>query len=488
MAVTPTTKWQVNGYRFLVRRMEHALVRRDVRMLHDPMRSQSRALVVGVVVASLGLGACGALALFKPQDKLGDSAIVVGKDSGAMFVSYEGTLRPVLNLASARLIAGSPDEPAVVKESELDSRPRGALVGIPGAPSSLAPGTQSPWTVCDTISGGSGSIETSVLVGDTEMRDGVDELDTSETLLVSNSDKNYLVYDGKRAEIDLTEPSITRALGIDQKQPRPVSNGLVNSIPEVPEIVPPEILGEGSLPDFSSDGKEIGSVFQVHIGGDTEHYVVLEDGVQKIGKAVANLIFFENSQGDNEMSSIGADAMGQYPTAPRGLPVNTYPDNVSKVVGADENPVSCITWRPLAKSSESSDGVPGAELVLVAGRALPIAEDAKPVRLAQADGGGSNADEVLVRSGNGGFVQATGLEPTSTRSDGIFYIADTGVRYGVKDAKTAETLGLEGEPSRAPWQMIELLAPGPALSKDAALVAHDGVAPDPDGAIPATGS
>lgn len=47
MAVTPTTRWQVNGYRFLVRRMEHALVRRDVRMLHDPMRSQSRALAVG---------------------------------------------------------------------------------------------------------------------------------------------------------------------------------------------------------------------------------------------------------------------------------------------------------------------------------------------------------------------------------------------------------------------------------------------------------
>ncbi|MBF6247361.1 type VII secretion protein EccB, partial [Nocardia elegans] len=35
-----TTKAQVNGYRFLLRRLDHALVRRDVRMLHDPMRSQ----------------------------------------------------------------------------------------------------------------------------------------------------------------------------------------------------------------------------------------------------------------------------------------------------------------------------------------------------------------------------------------------------------------------------------------------------------------
>ncbi|MFD4366133.1 type VII secretion protein EccB [Rhodococcus sp. NPDC058521] len=488
MAVTPTTKWQVNGYRFLVRRMEHALVRRDVRMLHDPMRSQSRALVVGVVVASLGLGACGALALFRPQDKLGDSSIVVGKDSGAMFVAYDDTLRPVLNLASARLIADSADKPAVVKESELDTQPRGALVGIPGAPSDLSQGSQSPWSVCDTIASGNGSVTTSVLVGDTEMHDGVGQLGESDALLVSNSDKTYLVYDGKRARIDLSKPSITRALGIDDAKPRPVSKSLVNSIPEVTRIEAPAIPSSGGRPNFSLDGKKIGSVFQVHIGGDTEHYVVLKDGIQKISKAVASLIFYDNAQGDTEMASVSADAMGDIPTTTRGLPVDDFPSDVAEVKGQGENPVSCMTWRPLGDPSESSDGVPGATLELVAGRNLPIASDARPVRLAQADGGGDNADEVLVASCTGGFVQATGLEPGSTRRDGIFYIADTGVRFGVKDADTAKKLGLEDEPSRAPWPMMELLAPGPALSRDAALVAHDGVTPDSEGARPDSGS
>ncbi len=99
MAATPTTRWQVNGYRFLVRRMEHALVRRDVRMLHDPMRSQSRAFTVGIVLAALGLAGCAVLALFRPQDRIGDAEIVVAKESGAMFVAMEGTFRPVLNLA-----------------------------------------------------------------------------------------------------------------------------------------------------------------------------------------------------------------------------------------------------------------------------------------------------------------------------------------------------------------------------------------------------
>ena len=46
-----TTRAQVSGYRFGLARAEHALVRRDARMLHDPMRSQFRALIAGAVVA-----------------------------------------------------------------------------------------------------------------------------------------------------------------------------------------------------------------------------------------------------------------------------------------------------------------------------------------------------------------------------------------------------------------------------------------------------
>ena len=57
MARQLTTRAQVNGYRFLLRRLDHALIRRDVRMLHDPMRSQGRALAVGAVLGVLVLAA-----------------------------------------------------------------------------------------------------------------------------------------------------------------------------------------------------------------------------------------------------------------------------------------------------------------------------------------------------------------------------------------------------------------------------------------------
>ncbi|AWK73496.1 type VII secretion protein EccB [Rhodococcus oxybenzonivorans] len=491
MAVTPTTRWQVNGYRFLVRRMEHALVRRDVRMLHDPMRSQSRALAVGVVIASLGLAGCAALALFRPQDKIGDASIVVGKDSGAMFVVMGDTLRPVLNLSSARLIVGQAEKPVIVKESEIDTRPRGALVGIPGAPSALPPGdaaAKTPWAVCDSVGAdGHRAVTTSVVVGEPDPIEGGGGLARDQALLVSTSDAAYLMYNGTRAKIDLHDPAITRALGLEGATPRPVSLGFVNAVPEVPPLVAPSIPGAGSQPRFALRDKVIGSVFQVVIGSETTHYVVLRDGIQKISSAVANLIFLSDSHGDTEMSSVSPDATNRIPSVEQ-IAVSSFPESAPEIVDAISSPVSCLIWKPLRGQDETAASGPAAELSLIAGRSLPIPDGAHTVKLAQADGGGDSADFVYVEPGSGGFVQATGIEPHSTRRDSTFFVADTGVRFGVPDADAAKALGVTAEPPLAPWQILGLLAPGPTLAKSSALVAHDGVAPDPDPAAVASGS
>jgi hypothetical protein len=47
MPAQATKHAQVNGHRFLLLRLEHALIRGDSRMIHDPMRSQVRALIGG---------------------------------------------------------------------------------------------------------------------------------------------------------------------------------------------------------------------------------------------------------------------------------------------------------------------------------------------------------------------------------------------------------------------------------------------------------
>ncbi len=103
------------------------------------------------------------------------------------------------------------------------------------------------------------------------------------------------------------------------------------------------------------------------------------------------------------------------------------------------------------------------------------------MQLAQADGTGANVAQFYTKPGSGMFVQTTGIEPDSQRKDSMFYIADTGVRYGIKDADAQKALGMDSEhatPGPAPWPIVGLLPGGPALGRQEAMAAHDGVAPD----------
>jgi hypothetical protein len=51
MSSDPTTTSQVQAYRFVLRRMESALVRQDAAMLHEPMHL--RATAIGLLLAVL---------------------------------------------------------------------------------------------------------------------------------------------------------------------------------------------------------------------------------------------------------------------------------------------------------------------------------------------------------------------------------------------------------------------------------------------------
>ncbi|MGF0309289.1 type VII secretion protein EccB [Rhodococcus sp. IEGM1428] len=479
MASTPTTKWQVGGYRFLVRRMEHALIRRDARMLHDPMKSQSRALLVGVVIACIGLAGCAALALFRPQDKIGDASIVVGKDSAAMFVKVNDVFHPVLNLASARLVVGKPDDPLTVKESELASRPRGALVGIPGAPSALphdADGRAEAWTVCDTLDPIAGVTSTTVVAGDLRYDDSAAPLADTEAFLWSSNGTAYLVHDGTKSPVDLADRAVIRALGLEDATPSPVSAGLLNSVPQSPAVAAPFIPRAGESPQFPFDGRPIGSVVKV-AGRDVQYYVVLEDGIQAISETAALLIKFTDSQGSPDIAAVNPDVLRDAPKTSVGLSVSTFPETTPVIVDAGEQPVNCLTWEPL----EVADGGPTARLVESAGRGLPLESGAQPVTLAQADGGGDAVDQVYLAPGSGGFVRGTGISTSSTRQDSVFFVADTGVRYGVEGSEAASALGF-GPPAPAPWAILHLLGSGPTLGRGQALTMHDGVAPDPQAA------
>ena len=79
----PTTRLQVSGHRFMARRMEHALVRGDTRMIDDPLRGQKLSLISGAVLAVIAVAVCAVLAFVRPGASLGDAPVVVVRESGA---------------------------------------------------------------------------------------------------------------------------------------------------------------------------------------------------------------------------------------------------------------------------------------------------------------------------------------------------------------------------------------------------------------------
>lgn len=486
-----TTRAQVNGYRFLLRRLDHALVRRDVRMLHDPMRSQSRSLLVGAVLGVLAVAGCAILAFLRPQGSIGDAHIVMGKESGALYVvvpdgnggdpdKSKVTLHPVLNLASARLITGSAESPKSVKDSRLGSLPRGPMLGIPGAPAALpgsGQGAHSAWTLCDSVSlsptgsaaGATGATMT-VLAGRPRLDDRIRATNPDEALLVRRGDKTYLIYDGKRALVDPRNTVMSRSVDLSVR-PRPVTTGLLDATREVAPLAPPQIPRAGERGPGKLAGVPVGGV--VSVGSVTDPgrpnlYVVLSDGVQPVTSFAAQVIRNADSHGMSEIQRITPDLLDGIPVV-NALPVDQFPERTPKILSAEDAPVACVSWA----ASAAGDGPASRAMIsLLAGNRLPLPDTAKPVTMSGA-GTPDHVDAVYVPPTTGEFIQVTGIEPDSPRRDGLFYVADNGIRYGIPDRVTAAQLGLEKTPRLAPWAIVGQLIPGPTLSRADALVSHD---------------
>ncbi|MCM6776099.1 type VII secretion protein EccB [Nocardia sp. CDC159] len=487
-----TTRQQVNGYRFLLRRLDHALVRRDVRMLHDPMRSQTRSLVVGAILGLLVVAGAAILAFLRPQGAIGDAKIVMGKDSGALYVvvadkAGNTTLHPVLNLASARLISGSSEGPKSVKDNKLGSMPRGPMLGIPGAPAALpgsGQGKRSDWTLCEAVklsatgrlTPGAGTT-TTIASGRPALSERIRVAGPGEAVLVRHADKTYLIYEGKRAEVDAGNSVVARTLGLATHPPRPAGTALLDAATAVPPLTPPAIAQAGSPGPGRLSNVPVGGVISVDGLGQPDLYVVLADGVQRIAPFTAQLIRNADSQGMSEIKSVPPDALDGVRVVEH-LQVEHFPTQIPKIISGEDAPVACVTWgknvgAPAKKETLADDPADRAVVSLLVGSRLPIPESAKPVELATATGDGNHVDNVYVRPSTGEFVQTTGMDPSSVRRDGLFYIGDNGIRYGIPDVATAQILGLKEAPRLAPWAIVGQLVPGPTLSPDAALVSYD---------------
>jgi type VII secretion protein EccB len=454
----PTTRLQISAYRFLLRRLESALLGRDIHTTNGSPPPRTASLAVGCAVVAVAVLGGALQGLLRPHADLDRARIVMGQRSGALYVRVGDTWHPVLNLASARLIAATAADPQPVRESDLTRTKRGPLLGIPGAPQLLGEplsADESAWTICDDEETGAAT----VVVGPTGP--SVHRLASDQALLVAPpaGSPTYLLYDGQRAVVDLADTAVVRALRLEGRAPRPVAQSLLNAVPEAPPISAPRVRDAGKAA-AGVPGFPVGSVLRISRGDGDEYYVVLPGGVQRIGRVAADLLRFSDSQGTANAIPVAPDAIRAAGIV-NTLPLAGFPALAPALAGGS---TVCVT---------SNRGPSGSyDAVFLAGSGQPVPAGRAPVTLAQADGRGPALDAAYLPPGRSVYVR--GDNRTGTR----YLVTDTGVRFAIHDEDAARDLGLPA-PLAAPWPLLAALPPGPELSRRNASVARETVAGSP---------
>lgn len=512
MPSTPTSKAQVQAYKFVLRRMQSALIRRDPVMMHDPQRTHSRAMMVGAALAAVALAGFAVYGLLSPAPTLPDkdNTIVLSKQSGQMYVlskNHDGDrkLTPTFNLASARLLikarqekndkgGGSADadkavEPKEVDQGQLSEAGVGRLTGIPDAPNMLPTkddeSAAGKWAVCDDYARdpdlpnptSENKVKTTVLSGVNNLGG---QLGQKQGFLVRErqSGKTYLIYrtpssankpesDVVRAEVDLAQGPIKQVFQKKDTKPRVVSAGLINSIPAVQGLTPPHIDGAGEqAPGALGNGlgMQVGDAFKVkYTSGETKKYLIQKDGKQDVtdSSSAADVVRSEIHQQSTDLPPVQPNQVVDIPDTKHPTDVSQFPKHIPELLEQNTYPTMCLGWNP--NTDDPKD--PKEHTVLTVGKRLPIPKKVSPVKLSNPNADGQRVDSFYMPSGKAAFVRSA-QSPAQFKSGPRYVVSDRGIRYSIPDKKTAAALGLK-KPAPAPESIARLLSPGADLNTKA---------------------
>lgn len=459
---------QLHSYQFLLQRVVSSIMVHETDPEQAPLRRGVGAIFAGAMIAvvvAAGFGVAGVITGSIGNRWQREGAIVIERETGATYVFRGGTLQPVLNYASARLVSGSTDPGTHrVPGDDLAGFPRTAMVGIPGAPDSL-PGTDRvlgpPWTICsepepdpagqlravtslrlgEPVPGGAPLGERGLLVRDAE--DGT----------------RYLVWRSHRYRIAGPDPDrvIQSLYGVPGPEAL-AGPPWLDALPAGEDLAPIELADLGA-PSPAVRGYRIGDVLYHPITGGEQHYLVRADGLDPLTDLEQRV---QTGEYQVEPVPIGAAAANALPTSAEG-PASTS--------GAAALPLSAPELarlpadRPVPLCAETADArVPpvvsyGGELSPAAG-AIPTG-GASPA-------GTRLADLVRVPPSRVAVVRAL---PSATASTGAFQlVTDVGLRFPVP---SEEVLGILGYPPAAavdmPAGLVQRIPAGPTLDPAAAL-------------------
>ena len=493
MARFRTTKVQISGYKLGARRFEEAVIRRDTRLLDSPFASQVTAWSYGLIITALICVAGLVVGFFKPDAGVNGQTYVVTK-SGGQYLEYNGAWHPVTNSVSASLITGQPvSTNKAVNDDSLKSVNMGLPMGIASAPTQINANeaTATPISVCSTYIApnpldekNQTVIETSVIMGN-ELDKGT-KITEDKAVLVTVYDKSryWLLFNGKRAALDMDNDVVLAALNISaevEEKALVVSPKLLDAIPAAPTITVPA-LANMKTSSAKVTGFRVGTILTQEMPNEpSTFYVVANDGLQMIPETVARILTTNGSSIErNPSAAIIA-------SSPQVNPINLdyYPTKLPDY--SQNNNTACATW---SKPSATAAGA----VTLKTSDDLPVSSKARKDMAPTISGGdGPSTDRFYTgKEGKGWYVRATDLNDESITEGTLYYISPDGIRYPIGGddngmiTETTAALGLPETTFMLPWQYLTLIPEGATLSKKNALVLHETITPPEDQIAPTT--
>ncbi|MCU9518889.1 type VII secretion protein EccB [Corynebacterium sp. ES2794-CONJ1] len=430
MAVTPTTKAQVTGHKFLWRRVEHALILGDERMLHDPLGRRRRSVLFGLAATVLIAICSVALAFFRPAIDPGQAELIRA-DSGQLYMRMEDHLHPVANLTSARLILQEAVEPVSSSDQSLFGLAKTTPIGIVDAPALFAPqqGSQPTFDAiaCHEIQPPHQRLDKGrdmlvVMLSPSErvsatLRPIVDR----ETFLARTSSGDFLISEqGRLPLLPDTSPEgrmMRRALGIENATPLWfAADAMIDAIDEVPPFRDFDIntvLGTG----FDYWGEKDGTIIRL---SPTQAELIMAKGI-------------EYRQIPNSELRNYTDRVGYYIPLPPTRPILIDP--------AEFMPCINSTGQLLIPRQRDPDMMLSPSF-------------------------GSRVD----RPSQGSTLSyiGPGYALAVDTGSGVHIISETGKRHGLRYPEMIKELGIDSTTPMS-WELLSLLPEGTPLSQEAAL-------------------
>ncbi|MEI2825012.1 MAG: type VII secretion protein EccB [Dermatophilaceae bacterium] len=405
--------------------------------------SRSRPVIGGIAASVLLIGGTAiAGMLTSPLDSgWSDAHVVIAKQSAARYVAEKGTLYPVVNATSARLMlpaaAGFPV--IVVDDDKIASTPKGPARGILGAPDDLPPAgslIDAGWVSC--------------LVGDATAtslrRQAIADPERRPAMIVTSGATHWLLVGGARYAVPADKVgAVTRELQISSDFAA-VPGPWLDLLPQGgPLTLAIDRLGGELSTAYSMGGKirRIGQVVRA-AGDTTSQFLVVADGTVPLTPFAAALYRAFEPELANVANVTGSD-LAALPTSKGSTKV--YPSSWPDAMPVLAKGLPCVTL-----TTGSIDTPASASFVTV-----------------PSDSVWAKGAATFVEPGAGALVRVTSA---GSPSGPVFVIDQSGRKFAVLDPseETLARLGYAGQrPRTLPGAWILLFPSGPALSEQAAL-------------------